>query len=72
MVILTREQRKKDFYHIMSTLEVDPEDNTHKLLMILTKSANRSIITILNMDKLDLKNLTTKDSYENKLSLDDW
>ena len=72
MVILTRDQRKQDFDHIMSMLEVASEDNAHKLFMALTQKGNRSIITILNMDRSGLKDLKAADADGNTLTLDDW
>ena len=72
MVVLTREQRKQDFNHIMSILEVEPEDNAYKLLMALTQNAKRSIVSILNLDRNCLKELTAIDDDGNNLALDDW
>ena len=54
---MTREQRKEDFDHIISVLEVEPKHDVHKLFMALTQKGKQSIITILNMDKSGLKDL---------------
>ena len=72
MVMLTREQRKQDFNHIMSILEVEPEDTAHKLFMALTQNAKRSIISMLNLDWSNLEDLGAADTDGNNLALDDW
>ena len=72
MVVLTREQRKQDFNHVMSILEVEPEENALKLFMALTQNGKRSIITISNEDRKTLKDLKATDADNNTLALDDW
>ena len=72
MVMLTKGQRKQDFNHIMSILELEKEDTAHKLLMALTQNAKRSIISILNLDRSSLKDLGATDTDGNDLALDDW
>lgn len=72
MVMLTREQKKQDFNHVMSILEVEPQDNAHKLFMALTQNAKRSIVSILNLDRSSLKDLAAADADDNNLALDDW
>ena len=51
-------------------LEVQPDDSAHKLIMKLTKQGNRSILTILNMDKDGLEDLEAVGTNNAKLTLD--
>ena len=69
---LTRSQRKEDFDHVMSMLEIDPEDDAHKLLMKVTKSGIRDINTLLSEKKDYLTTLESKDADGNTLTLDKW
>ena len=43
-------------------MEVDPEDNVHKLFMDLTKDGIRNIVTVLRMDIRGLKELSVIDA----------
>ena len=70
MVELTRPQRRKDFDYVMSMLEIVPEDDSQKLLMIQTKWGVRDINAILNVENKDFKDLASIDFYENALTLD--
>ena len=72
MVVLNREQHKKDFGKTMGIMDFEPEDTVHKLLMDLTINAKRSVMSILNMDRQDLKDLSGKDAEGNTLSFDNW
>ena len=72
MVMLTREQRRQDFDHIMLILEVASEDCTRKRFMVLTQKGKKSIIAILNMDRSGLKDLKASDTDGNTLTFDDW
>ena len=72
MVALTRGDRnKKDFDHIISLLDVEPEDNAHKLFMALTQKGKQNMVTILTMDRSELKDLSATDTDGNVLTLDD-
>ena len=63
---------KQDFNHVMSILEVEPQDNAHNLFMALTQNGKRSIITMLTLDRSTLKGLKATDADNNALALDDW
>ena len=71
MTVLTRERNKKGFDHIMSLLDVEPEDNAHKRFVALTRKGKRSMITILTIDRSGLKDLNVTDANGNVLTLDD-
>ena len=51
MVVTIREECKKDFVHIMGIIAFELEDAEHELLMHLTMSAKRSVITIININR---------------------
>ena len=72
MEMLRREQRKQDFNHIVSILEVESQDTAHELLMALTQNAKRSIISILNLGRSSLKDLAAAVADGNNLTLGDW
>ena len=72
MGVLTREQRKQDFDHIISILEVEPQNNAYKLFIALTQKDKHSIVTILKLDRSSLKDLEATDADNNTLALDDW
>ena len=72
MPILTREQRKLDFEHVMSMLELEPEDSAYKLFMALTQNAKRMILPIMQMNKAELKDLKAECSEGKSLTFDPW
>ena len=72
MPILTRDQRKQDFEHVMSMLELEPEDSAYKLFVALTQNAKRIILPIMQMNKADSKDLKATDSEGNSLTFDPW
>ena len=72
MSVLTREERKKDAEKVLQILQLQHDDEAYQLIMKLTKLGNRSILTILNMDKSGLDYLKATDAENNTLKLDPW
>ena len=54
----------------MSMLQIVPEDDAHKLLIVQTKSGARDINDILSMEREVLNDSTSVDSDGNALTLD--
>ena len=68
----TSRTRAQEFDHILGILELEPEDNAHKLLMALINNKKRSITTILLKDKNNLRILSSPDTDRKSMNLDDW
>ena len=62
-------ERKEDFDHIASLLEIESEDDAHKVLMKETKNGKRDMITFIIETREVLNNLSPKDSDGNTLTL---
>ena len=56
----------------MSLLELETNDDAHKMFMKLTNMEKRIIKTILNMDRSGIKDLKHTDAEGNTLALDPW
>ena len=72
MTVETRDIKFKEFDHIIAMLELDPEDNKHKLLMAQTKNKERSVTVILKSDEKQLTSLSSPDTDGKVMQLNDW
>ena len=70
--MLTRLQRKEDFYHVVSMIEIVPEDDAHKLPMKETKIGERDVNTLLTEKSEVLKSTSSKDSDGHTITLGTW
>ena len=64
-------QRKQDFNHAMSMLELKPDNNGCKLFVAFTKNTMREISTILRLERKNLENLKAQ-SEDKTLVFESW